>query len=142
MFPSTHECTRAQWETFGFNANCKSQSTTELEDQKSKFETRLSVCLLLLLASTHNSSISMNCLFNSIFLVLIVFNPLKSAHKRYLTMDIDDAIGEDSRELSSSVSSLLSPSSVSSPSLFSIGPRLLHHNVSLTSSSPSSSSSS
>jgi len=50
------------------------------------------VFLLLLLASTHNSSISMNRLIKSICLVLIVFNLLnQSAHKRYITMDIDDA---------------------------------------------------
>ena len=120
VFLGNHECflqfvnaRELDGKHFHNNANRKSQSTTELEDRNLKFKTRLSF-LLLLLASLHNSSISMNRLIKSICLVLIVFNLLnQSAYKRYIAMDIDDTNGDDSNESSSAASSSSSSSSSS-----------------------------
>ena len=61
-------------------ANCNLPPSLKIRNSKLSFR----------LASL--STISMNRLFNSICLVLIVFNLLnQSAHKKYTTTDIDDA---------------------------------------------------
>ena len=131
MFASTHEYTRAHWESTvpQKTQNRKSQSTTELEDLNLKFETLLSAFCLV--ASMHKSSTLMNRLLKSIYLVLIVFNLLSQSHKT--SIDIDSTHGEREWSLTSSLLSLSWSSSQSSSSLSSslsclIGPRLLHCN--------------
>ena len=103
---------------FLFPQQRKSKIAIYHRAQRWKFEIQNSYsCLLLLLvlASTHNSSISMNHLIKSIYLVLIVFNLFNqsASHKIYITMDIDNANNGDSNELSSAASSS-SSSSISS----------------------------
>ena len=112
MFASIHECTRAHPETFPQQRNDrKSQSTTELEDRNLKSDSKLffQSCFPCF---THNSSISMNRLIKSICLVLIVFSLLNQSapHKRYITIDIDNANNGDSNESLSAASSSSSSS--------------------------------
>ena len=75
-------------------ATCLLRRSSKLEDRNYlKFETlHSSFCHL---ASMHNSSISMNHLLKSIYLVQIFFNLLnQSVDKTSITMDIDDTNGE------------------------------------------------
>ena len=110
MFASTHEYTRAHWESTVPQKTQKSQITIDHRARRSKFEIRNSSRL----ASTHNSSISMNRLLRIIYLVLTGINlSNQSAQKQSsITMDIDDMHGERESSLASSLSlSLLSLSS-------------------------------
>ena len=89
MFASTHECTRAHWES---TVQCKTHKIRiNHRAQRSKFAIRNAS---LRLASMHNSSISMNHLLRIIYLVLTGFNlsNQESAQKSSsITMDIDTA---------------------------------------------------